>query len=62
MNPDKILKRICNAIISYVSHRNARLYVWYLRRKGIKIGTHFLIQNHSVKSILIDVTRPSLVT
>lgn len=62
MNPDKILKRICNAIISHVCHRNARLYVWYLRRKGIKIGTHFLIQNHSVKSVLIDVTRPSLVT
>lgn len=57
----KILKRIYNKIYnSYVRSSSSR-YISYLRKKGMKIGDNLDIFGE-VKTILIDETRPSLVS
>lgn len=56
-----ILKSIYNASLSRLCRLNSRFYIWFLKRKGIKIGANFLIQNHSVSTVVIDISRPSLV-
>lgn len=55
--------RVFNAILFRVCKQNTRLYTWFLRSKGIKIGKNFVIRpNGSLANILIDFSRPSLIT
>lgn len=58
----KLLKRIYSAMLYRLCRTNGKFYIWFLKKKGVRIGKNFLIQNHSVTSVLIDISRPSLVT
>ena len=53
------LSHIINKIQSRLSRKSSKLYIKYLRKKGISIGDNCIIMDP--KSITIDITRPSLV-
>lgn len=59
----KIFKSIFEAVYSRIAKLNKRLFVSFLRYKGVQIGHNFIIQSNGLLSnILIDYSRPSLVT
>ena len=63
MKKVNIIIRIYNAILHRICKQDSRLYTWFLRHKGIRIGKNFKIfSNGSLANIIIDISRPSLVT
>lgn len=57
------LIRVFNAILFRICKKNARLYTWFLRHKGVSIGKEFKIfANGPLADIVIDISRPSLIT
>ena len=59
MKNNNFFKRVCNSILFRICRRNARLYTWFLRKKGMKIGNNCWWGLMS--TIAIDITRPSLI-
>lgn len=54
-----ILVRIYNALLFRICKKNARLFTWFLRKKGVKIGKNCWFG--PMNTIAIDFSRPSLV-
>lgn len=59
MNKKFFLVRVLNALLFRVCRRNAKLYTWFLRKKGMKIGENCWWG--PMETIAIDITRPSLI-
>lgn len=63
MKKMNLIIRIFNALLSRICKKNVGWYIWFLRRKGIKIGNNFIIRSNGLLAdILIDISRPSLIT
>lgn len=59
----EFIKRIFEAGYSRIAKLNTRLFISFLRYKGIQIGRNFIIRsNGPLSNILIDYSRPSLIT